>query len=164
MSVKILEEYFACPICIEILNCPITTVCGHNYCKSCVNISITTCPICKKEVNFSQLNINFQLKNIIESLKNLNYQELKTKFFPEIKEEDNRKELELKILVKNIFGKNFLCENCQCKEIIKNLALRILSNDQLYLNNLINYVISKFNFYKENNKIHSNSGKIRFLN
>ncbi len=138
MSVKFLEEFFTCPICIEILNDPLTTVCGHNYCKSCVRFNLHICPMCKKEVNFSQLNINFQLKNIIDSIRNLDKKEFKTKFFPEIKEEDENRNKELRLLISNIFGEDFLCNSCQCREIIKNLLIRILSNKKENLTELIN--------------------------
>lgn len=163
MSIKILEEFFTCPICIEILNNPITTICGHNYCKACVSFNLNSCPICKREVNFSHLNINFQLKNIIDSIRNLDNNELKTKFFPEIKEEENKKNTELRMLISNIFGRDFLCENCQCKEIIKNLIIKILSNDKQYLSEIIENVNRKYSFPQDKNLNSNNNGKINYV-
>jgi len=125
MSLKILEEFFTCPICMEILENPITTICGHNYCKKCINQILYYCPICKKEINFSESNINYQLKNIIESLSNLDNTEIKNKFFPEIKQEETRKELETNILLQTIFGDDFSCNNYQCKDKIKSLIIKI---------------------------------------
>lgn len=161
MFEKILEEFFTCPICIEVINNPITTTCGHNYCKSCINLNLRNCPICKAEMNFLQLSINFQLKNLIESLKNYDLNEIKNKYFPEIKAEEKKRDQEFKIIYNIIFGQDFLlCENYQCKEIIKNLALKILSNDKPFLNSLINSLNKSGNlFIKENiqtNKIFEN--------
>ena len=143
---KILEEYFTCPICIEIMNNPITTICGHNFCKDCINLSLINCPICKKTLDFSNLNTNYQLKNIIESIKNFDNQELKNKFFPEIINEEKKKIHELRILISNIFGKDFLCSNYECEEIIKLLTIEILTDNKVFLNEFVNsFLINKEN-------------------
>ncbi|CAL8347282.1 unnamed protein product [Merluccius merluccius] len=47
------EENFSCSICLDVFNSPVTTPCGHNFCRTC----ITTfwdgqvrykCPVCNK--------------------------------------------------------------------------------------------------------------------
>ncbi|XP_051793453.1 E3 ubiquitin-protein ligase TRIM39-like isoform X2 [Acanthochromis polyacanthus] len=48
------EDHFLCSICLDVFTDPVTTPCGHNFCKNCItdhwNISdICQCPICKKE-------------------------------------------------------------------------------------------------------------------
>ena len=46
-------ENLSCPICLEVLNCPVSTPCGHNFCRACIETSWRgkfsyTCPLCNK--------------------------------------------------------------------------------------------------------------------
>lgn len=43
-----------CPICYSLLDDPITTQCGHTFCKSCITFSMSNhraCPMCRTELN-----------------------------------------------------------------------------------------------------------------
>ncbi|KAI8888617.1 hypothetical protein K501DRAFT_329736 [Backusella circina FSU 941] len=43
-----------CPICYSLLDNPITTQCGHTFCKSCITLAMSNhraCPICRAELN-----------------------------------------------------------------------------------------------------------------
>ncbi|XP_075947829.1 E3 ubiquitin-protein ligase TRIM39-like [Anarhichas minor] len=48
------EDQFLCSICLDVFTDPVSTSCGHNFCKSCIteNWNINTrrykCPMCKK--------------------------------------------------------------------------------------------------------------------
>ncbi len=70
-SKKFLEEHFGCPICLDVLQNPITTYCGHNFCQSCLNNNKFSCPICR-QMSPGNLSINYQLKNTIEVMKQIN--------------------------------------------------------------------------------------------
>uniref|UniRef100_A0A8C2Z8A6 Bloodthirsty n=1 Tax=Cyclopterus lumpus TaxID=8103 RepID=A0A8C2Z8A6_CYCLU len=47
------EDQFLCSVCLDVFTDPVTTSCGHNFCKKCINDYWTTnnqnmCPLCKK--------------------------------------------------------------------------------------------------------------------
>ncbi|KAK7884075.1 hypothetical protein WMY93_027198 [Mugilogobius chulae] len=48
------EEQLLCSICLEIFTAPVTTSCGHNFCKICINRHWDgnlqyNCPVCKQD-------------------------------------------------------------------------------------------------------------------
>lgn len=68
--IKIMEEDLTCPLCFKILYIPVSTSCGHTYCKSCIERSFHNskqCPICRVTLA-SPLNLTptFILQTIIE--------------------------------------------------------------------------------------------------
>ncbi|XP_043645464.1 E3 ubiquitin-protein ligase RMA1 [Drosophila teissieri] len=50
---------YSCPICMSPLEQPVTTMCGHIFCKQCLTTALNpfrNCPICKKSVtNFIRI-------------------------------------------------------------------------------------------------------------
>ncbi|XP_073715902.1 E3 ubiquitin-protein ligase TRIM39-like [Misgurnus anguillicaudatus] len=65
-----LTEELRCSMCLDVFSDPVTTPCGHNFCRICLkqcwdNSQIYSCPYCKK--TFSKrpdLNINTTLREI----------------------------------------------------------------------------------------------------
>ncbi|XP_056444044.1 E3 ubiquitin-protein ligase TRIM39-like [Gadus chalcogrammus] len=50
------EENFSCPICLDVFNNPVTTTCGHNFCRTCITKFWDEqvqykCPVCNKHFN-----------------------------------------------------------------------------------------------------------------
>ncbi|CAL8240639.1 unnamed protein product [Gadus morhua 'NCC'] len=50
------EENFSCSICLDVFNSPVTTTCGHNFCRTCITKSWDEqvqykCPVCNKLFN-----------------------------------------------------------------------------------------------------------------
>ena len=52
-SVLCSEENFSCSICLDVFNSPVTTPCGHNFCRTCITKYWDDqvrykCPVCNK--------------------------------------------------------------------------------------------------------------------
>ncbi|XP_053194630.1 E3 ubiquitin-protein ligase TRIM21-like [Scomber japonicus] len=50
------EDPFLCSICLDVFTDPVTTPCGHNFCKNCINVHWNSndqylCPLCKEMFN-----------------------------------------------------------------------------------------------------------------
>ncbi|KAL0190163.1 hypothetical protein M9458_012861, partial [Cirrhinus mrigala] len=61
-----LTEELQCSICLDMFTDPVTTPCGHNFCKTCLN----NCPYCKE--TFKQrpdLKINTTLRELVDHYK-----------------------------------------------------------------------------------------------
>ncbi|XP_058270101.1 E3 ubiquitin/ISG15 ligase TRIM25-like [Hemibagrus wyckioides] len=72
------QDQFSCPVCLDLLKDPVTTPCGHNFCKVCINgfwdkedqRSVYSCPQCRE--TFSPrpaLRRNNMLAEVVEELK-----------------------------------------------------------------------------------------------
>ncbi|XP_058270107.1 E3 ubiquitin/ISG15 ligase TRIM25-like isoform X1 [Hemibagrus wyckioides] len=72
------QDQFSCPVCLDILKDPVTTPCGHNFCKVCINgfwdkedqRSVYSCPQCRE--TFSprpSLRRNNMLAEVVEEMK-----------------------------------------------------------------------------------------------
>ena len=47
------EENFSCSICLDVFNSPVTTACGHNFCRTCITKFWDEqvqykCPVCNE--------------------------------------------------------------------------------------------------------------------
>lgn len=48
------EEQLLCPICLDLFNQPVSTPCGHNFCRDCIQgywqcANLSQCPMCKQK-------------------------------------------------------------------------------------------------------------------
>ncbi|KAL7404303.1 hypothetical protein ABVT39_012788 [Epinephelus coioides] len=65
------EDQFLCSICLDVFTDPVSTPCGHNFCKNCIitkwNISDRCqCPVCKKLFNTRpELEINTFISEMV---------------------------------------------------------------------------------------------------
>ncbi|XP_016114218.1 E3 ubiquitin-protein ligase TRIM39-like [Sinocyclocheilus grahami] len=70
-----LNEELQCSICLDVFTDPVTTPCGHNFCRTCLNKCWTNtqtcfCPLCKE--TFSRrpdLKINSTLREVVQHFK-----------------------------------------------------------------------------------------------
>ncbi|XP_078510931.1 E3 ubiquitin-protein ligase TRIM39-like [Lissotriton helveticus] len=66
-----LQEEATCPVCLEYFNDPVSTECGHNFCRACISQcwdgadGQSPCPECREMCAPESLKANRQLKNIV---------------------------------------------------------------------------------------------------
>uniref|UniRef100_A0A8C5BY23 E3 ubiquitin-protein ligase TRIM39-like n=1 Tax=Gadus morhua TaxID=8049 RepID=A0A8C5BY23_GADMO len=67
-----LEENFSCSICLDVFNSPVTTACGHNFCRTCITKLWDEqvkykCPLCNKLFDTRpDLQINTLLSEMVD--------------------------------------------------------------------------------------------------
>ena len=65
------EENFSCSICLDVFNSPVTTTCGHNFCRTCITKFWDEqvqckCPVCNKLFNTRpELQVNIFLSELL---------------------------------------------------------------------------------------------------
>ncbi|XP_039620830.1 tripartite motif-containing protein 16-like [Polypterus senegalus] len=77
-EIPLSTDHYTCPVCLEVLNVPVTISCGHSYCMECINKhwdrsglkGIYRCPQCRMEFHpRPKLHKNMTLTNLIGELK-----------------------------------------------------------------------------------------------
>ncbi|KAK7915389.1 hypothetical protein WMY93_011150 [Mugilogobius chulae] len=71
------EEALMCSICLEMFSEPVSTPCGHNFCKRCIceawdtnGNGPWTCPLCNKRYNIRpELSVNTLLRELVSERK-----------------------------------------------------------------------------------------------
>ncbi|XP_065420729.1 tripartite motif-containing protein 10-like isoform X2 [Chrysemys picta bellii] len=81
--VREIQEETNCPICLEYLTDPVTIQCGHNFCQVCITQHCETwaeldsdplcCPSCRARIQKGALRKNYQLANIVEKIKQIDF-------------------------------------------------------------------------------------------
>ncbi|XP_042569811.1 E3 ubiquitin-protein ligase TRIM39-like [Cyprinus carpio] len=70
-----LNEELQCSICLDVFTDPVTTPCGHNFCRTCLikcwtNTQTCFCPLCKEQFNKKpDLKINTTLREVVQHFK-----------------------------------------------------------------------------------------------
>uniref|UniRef100_A0A4W4EGM5 E3 ubiquitin-protein ligase TRIM39-like n=1 Tax=Electrophorus electricus TaxID=8005 RepID=A0A4W4EGM5_ELEEL len=69
------EEQFVCSVCLDVLADPVSTPCGHNFCRTCLtqywdNTPRCLCPLCKETfTRRPELKINTTLREVVDHFK-----------------------------------------------------------------------------------------------
>jgi len=69
------QEQFECSICLDVFTEPVSTPCGHNFCKRCITgywvvSDVSQCPLCKETfIRTPELRVNTEFRDILELFK-----------------------------------------------------------------------------------------------
>ncbi|XP_034047880.1 E3 ubiquitin-protein ligase TRIM21-like [Thalassophryne amazonica] len=69
------KDQFFCSICLDVFTNPVSTSCGHNFCKKCITECWETrgtcqCPICKKVFDTTpELQVNIFISEMVDQFK-----------------------------------------------------------------------------------------------
>jgi hypothetical protein len=84
-SNNLLEELFTCPICYSVMTDPVTTICGHNFCLTCITMNQNECAYCRRKLTKQEITPNYQIKENIEKLKQLETRQTQSYMSPTIR-------------------------------------------------------------------------------
>lgn len=69
------EEQLRCPVCLDLLSLPVSTPCGHNFCKDCIrgywqSTPVPQCPVCKQKYDRRpELKVNTLVSEVMAHFK-----------------------------------------------------------------------------------------------
>ncbi|XP_008277938.1 E3 ubiquitin-protein ligase TRIM39-like [Stegastes partitus] len=70
-----LEKHLTCSICMKAFRDPVTTACGHSFCKNCLRCSFQyhdrACPLCKTHLSKAPC-VNIVLRDLVKMMKKEN--------------------------------------------------------------------------------------------
>lgn len=71
------KEQLLCPICLDVFNLPVSTPCGHNFCRDCIqgywqSAGLSQCPMCKQKFyRRPELKVNTFISEVASQFKKL---------------------------------------------------------------------------------------------
>lgn len=89
MASTLSEELLLCPICLDLFNLPISTPCGHNFCKECIQgywdaAELPQCPVCKQKLSKGpEFKVNTLISELASQFKKLSEKQGKQESSPE---------------------------------------------------------------------------------
>ncbi|XP_073341047.1 E3 ubiquitin-protein ligase TRIM39-like [Pagrus major] len=75
--ISLSTEGFLCSICLDVFTEPVSTPCGHNYCKACIKhywstSNVSQCPLCKEDFHGApELRVNTEFRDMLEVFKRM---------------------------------------------------------------------------------------------
>uniref|UniRef100_A0A4W5RYU7 Uncharacterized protein n=1 Tax=Hucho hucho TaxID=62062 RepID=A0A4W5RYU7_9TELE len=106
------EDQFQCSICLDVFTEPVSTPCGHNFCKACISgywdtTDLCQCPMCKQIFHRRpELKTNTAFRDVVEHFKTIRIRYIDTDESPA--EGGERSQAEF---IKVVEGKQKAAEN-----------------------------------------------------
>uniref|UniRef100_A0A673ITE5 E3 ubiquitin-protein ligase TRIM39-like n=1 Tax=Sinocyclocheilus rhinocerous TaxID=307959 RepID=A0A673ITE5_9TELE len=104
-----LNEELQCSICLDVFTDPVSTPCGHNFCRTCLNKCWTNtqtcfCPFCKRKFRkIPDLKINTTLREVVQHFKEkLNRGRSESKLLKMMEEQQKAAEKQAEDLIKEL--------------------------------------------------------------
>jgi len=89
------DEDITCPICLDILFVPVTTVCGHTFCQECVKrvgpVFRTKCPLCRGQTGRVKTNKKMEMDILVKKFNDQEYRKRYDEAKTKIINDENRK-------------------------------------------------------------------------
>ncbi|XP_072247766.1 E3 ubiquitin-protein ligase TRIM21-like [Leuresthes tenuis] len=69
------QEQFQCSICLDVFTEPVSTPCGHNFCRRCITgywavSEVSQCPLCQETfIRTPELRVNTEFRDILQLFK-----------------------------------------------------------------------------------------------
>ncbi|KTF72958.1 hypothetical protein cypCar_00047501 [Cyprinus carpio] len=133
-----LTEELQCSICLDVFTDPVTTPCGHNFCKTCLNkhwdnSQTCSCPYCKE--TFSQrpdLKINITLREVADHYKKKSPEE-KNEILCDFCEERKLKALKSCLVCQSSYCETHLEPHLKVAGLKKHKLMNPVSNLEEYI-------------------------------
>ncbi|XP_052415778.1 E3 ubiquitin/ISG15 ligase TRIM25 isoform X2 [Carassius gibelio] len=139
-SMSSLSEEIQCSICLDVFTDPVSTPCGHNFCKICLNkcwdnSQTCSCPYCKD--TFKQrpdLKINTTLRELVDHCKKKSPETLKTtEVLCDICEERKLKALKSCLVCQSSYCETHLERHLRVAGLKKHKLMDPVSNMEDYI-------------------------------
>ncbi|KAF4111795.1 E3 ubiquitin-protein ligase TRIM39-like isoform X4 [Onychostoma macrolepis] len=137
-SISSLTEGLQCSICLDVFTDPVTTPCGHNFCKICLNkcwnnSQTCSCPYCKE--TFKQrpdLKINTTLRELVDHYKKKSPEKI-TEVLCDICEERKLKALKSCLVCQSSYCETHLEPHLRVTGLKKHKLMDPVSNLEDYI-------------------------------
>ncbi|XP_056093397.1 E3 ubiquitin-protein ligase TRIM39-like [Rhinichthys klamathensis goyatoka] len=133
-----LNEELQCSICLEVFTDPVTTPCGHNFCKTCLikcwpNTQTCFCPLCKETFSKTpDLKINTTLREVVQHFKEkLNLEE--SEVFCDICDERKQKAVKTCLMCQSSYCDSHLEPHHRVPRLKKHTLINAVENLEDYI-------------------------------
>ncbi|KAI0981429.1 hypothetical protein GJ496_002172 [Pomphorhynchus laevis] len=114
-----LAEELTCAICMDIIDSPMLTACGHVFCVTCINLSLRElchCPMCKALLTFDMIYPCYPLKSIADQIR-------KVRISRQAMLDSSNNDNDNLILLKKLMSKSDVSDNSKNNRIVEALDI-----------------------------------------